>query len=121
MGPASSQTVDYAIVGAGIVGLAMARELKQRQPQARIAIFEKESTLGCHASGRNSGVLHSGIYYPPQSLKAKLCVEGAELLGHYCEAEGLPLRRSGKVILPTKPAEDSQLDFLFEPMAFRLH
>lgn len=106
------QTVDIAIVGAGIVGLAIARELKQQNSNLTIIIFEKESELGRHASGRNSGVLHSGIYYPPESLKAKLSVEGARLLGEYCEREGLTLIRSGKVILPTKPSEDTQLEFL---------
>lgn len=106
-------TTDYLILGAGIVGLAMARALKQREPAARIVVLEKESTLAAHASGRNSGVLHSGVYYKPGTLKARLCAEGSKLLGAYCEENGLPIRRVGKVIVPTRPEEDAQLDVLY--------
>jgi (S)-2-hydroxyglutarate dehydrogenase len=103
---------DYAIIGAGIVGLTVALELKSRRPQARVLLLEKEDRPGCHASGRNSGVLHSGIYYPPASLKARICAAGAREMAYYCDARGLPLRRPGKVLVPTVPEDGPQLDLL---------
>jgi len=102
------------VVGAGIVGLALARELRVRHPAARIVVLEKEAALGAHASGRNSGVLHSGIYYAAGSLKAALCAQGGRELAAYCSEHRLPIARSGKVIVPTCPAEDPALDLLFE-------
>ena len=72
--------VDFLIVGAGIAGLAVARELLRRDPIASVLILEKETSVGKHGSGRNSGVLHSGIYYPPESLKAKFCAEGSKMM-----------------------------------------
>jgi len=92
---------DFLIVGAGIVGLSIAREIKIREPGAKIKILEKESRLGMHASGRNSGVLHTGIYYPPGTLKAKLCKAGADAMFAYAEANSIPVRRDGKVIVAT--------------------
>lgn len=92
---------DFVIVGAGIVGLATAWELKKRYPEASIAVLEKESTLGRHASGRNSGVLHSGVYYGPATLKAKVCSTGAVRMMSFAEEHGIPYRRSGKVIIAT--------------------
>ncbi len=103
---------DFLVVGGGIIGLALARELSKRHPGARIAVLEKESSLGCHGSGRNSGVLHSGIYYPEGSLKARLCSAGAKSMASYCEERGLPLARLGKVILPLREEDDAQLDLL---------
>lgn len=107
------RSTDYLILGAGIVGLAMARALRLREPTARIVVLEKESQLAAHASGRNSGVLHSGVYYKPGTLRATLCAEGSKLLGAYCEENGLPIRRVGKVIVPTRAEEDPQLDVLY--------
>ncbi|MCI0447147.1 FAD-dependent oxidoreductase, partial [bacterium] len=78
-----SKRFDFVIVGAGIMGLAITRELRKRHPFSSIALLEKENALGKHASGRNSGVLHSGIYYPAGSLKAKLCAEGAREMAAY--------------------------------------
>jgi L-2-hydroxyglutarate oxidase LhgO len=103
---------DFAIVGGGIVGLAIARALKVRRPDARIVVFEKEPTIGAHASGRNSGVLHSGIYYAEGSLKARICAEGARRMAAYCDEHGLPIRRTGKVILPTRPGDGNRLEML---------
>lgn len=103
---------DYVIVGAGIVGLTVALELKRRRPKARVLLLEKEDRPGRHASGRNSGVLHSGIYYPPASLKARICAAGAREMADYCEARGLPLRRPGKLLVPTAPADGPRLDLL---------
>jgi L-2-hydroxyglutarate oxidase LhgO len=108
------KTYDTIVIGGGIVGLAIARELLSRDPNQRIAIFEKEPELGRHASGRNSGVLHSGIYYPPASLKGRLCTEGARLMREYCDERKLPIARIGKVIVPASEAEDGQLEVLLE-------
>lgn len=107
-----NHNVDFLIVGAGVVGLALAREIKIRRPDATIAILEKESRVGLHASGRNSGVMHSGIYYPEDSLKAKVCAEGALAMAEYCQIKGLPFARFGKVVLPVKVDDDPQLELL---------
>jgi L-2-hydroxyglutarate oxidase LhgO len=88
---------DFAIIGAGIVGLAVTFELKKRYPGANIVVLEKEPALGKHASGRNSGVLHSGIYYGPDTLKARVCPRGAARMMDFAEEQGIPYRRSGKV------------------------
>ena len=92
---------DFVIIGAGIVGLTSAFELKKRFPKASIAVLEKEAALGKHASGRNSGVLHSGIYYGSDTLKAKVCSKGAIRMMAFAEEHGIPYRRSGKVIIAT--------------------
>jgi len=96
-----AQTCDYLIVGAGIVGLTVARELKKRHPAARIVILEKESDVGMHASGRNSGVMHSGIYYGSSTLKAKVCSTGAARMREFAAEHGIACNRSGKVIIAT--------------------
>ena len=85
-----SKSFDFVIAGAGIMGLAIARELHKRMPASTIAIFEKEARPGMHASGRNSGVLHTGIYYASGSLKAQLCSEGAREMAQYCVENKLP-------------------------------
>ncbi len=108
------KTYDTVVIGGGIVGLAIARELLSRDPRQRIAVFEKEPELGRHASGRNSGVLHSGIYYPPASLKGRLCTEGSRLMREYCDERKLPIARIGKVVVPASDAEDGQLEVLLE-------
>lgn len=107
-----SKTADFVVVGAGIVGLAIARELRNRFPQSSISVLEKEQDVGKHASGRNSGVLHSGIYYVPGSLKSRVSVEGRKLMSEYCEQNKLPLVRAGKVILPVRDDDDQQLELL---------
>ncbi|MEI7456638.1 MAG: L-2-hydroxyglutarate oxidase [Nitrosomonadales bacterium] len=103
---------DYLIVGAGIVGLTVAREIRFREPNATITILEKESRLGVHASGRNSGVLHTGIYYPHGTLKAKLCKAGADAMFAFAEQNGIPVRRDGKVIVATSEENAKGLDTL---------
>lgn len=105
---------DFLVIGAGIVGLSMAKVLRERFPEAKICVLEKEANVGKHASGRNSGVLHSGIYYPPNSLKGKLCVEGAQALREYCAEYQLPLDTVGKVLVPTTFEEDQYLETLQE-------
>lgn len=99
------ESTDFLIVGAGIVGLTVARELRERHPRARIAVLEKESNVGCHASGRNSGVLHSGIYYFPGTLKAKFCAEGARRMLSFAKENGVAHRVAGKVILAAGPED----------------
>jgi len=99
------KTYDYVIVGGGIVGLTVANELKRRAPRASIAILEKEARLGVHASGRNSGVLHCGIYYGADTRKAKVCADGARRMMAYADANGIAYRKSGKVILATSEAQ----------------
>jgi (S)-2-hydroxyglutarate dehydrogenase len=96
---------DVAIVGAGILGLAAARELTRRDPALRVAVLEKEDEVGYHQTGHSSGVIHAGIYYTPGSLKARLCTAGARELYHYCEERGIPHERCGKVIVATTEAE----------------
>lgn len=106
------ETCDYLIIGAGIVGLSVAREIKSREPNARIRVLEKEPRLGVHASGRNSGVLHTGIYYPHGTLKAKLCKAGADAMFAYAKKHGIPVRRDGKVIVATSEENAKGLDKL---------
>ncbi len=103
---------DFVVIGAGIVGLTIARLLKMQNPNAKVVVFEKEGLLGLHGSGRNSGVLHSGIYYAPDSLKAKICVSGSQKMARYCKDNNLPFNNMGKVIISTKPENDKQIDVL---------
>lgn len=97
-------TADVAICGAGILGLTIARELV-KTGHNDIIIFDKETDLGFHASGRNSGVLHAGIYYDPGTLKAKMCLTGNQRMQAYCEEHDLPLFKSGKVIVTRDESE----------------
>ena len=90
---------DYLIIGGGVVGLAIAKELKSRFPTSTVAVLEKEPALALHASGRNSGVLHAGFYYSPESLKAKLTRDGNERMRNFCIENGLPLLETGKVVV----------------------
>src|SRR5881227_2186094 len=103
---------DVAVVGAGIIGLAVARELLLRRADLRVHVLEKEHEVGFHQTGNNSGVIHAGIYYAPGSLKARLCVEGARDLYEFCERHAVPVDRCGKVIVATTPAELPGLDEL---------
>jgi 2-hydroxyglutarate dehydrogenase len=103
---------DIVVVGAGIVGLAVARELLNRAPGRTVSVLEREDTLGFHQTGHNSGVVHAGIYYAPGSLKARLCTQGAPELLEYCEAKGIPTRRDGKLIVAVDEREMPRLDEL---------
>ncbi|MGE0171411.1 MAG: L-2-hydroxyglutarate oxidase [Oligoflexales bacterium] len=105
---------DFVVVGGGILGLSLATKLSDRFPDCSIAILEKESKLGCHASGRNSGVLHSGIYYPETSLKAQHSSAGAAWLSDFCNQYKLPIRKVGKVILPLRPEDEKILQLLYK-------
>jgi L-2-hydroxyglutarate oxidase LhgO len=106
-------TYDVAIVGGGIVGLATARELLIRHPRLRLIVLEKDDVLAGQQTGHNSGVIHSGIYYKPGSLKAQLCVEGREALWAHCDAKGIPYRNVGKLIVATEERELPLLDDLY--------
>jgi (S)-2-hydroxyglutarate dehydrogenase len=100
------------VVGGGILGLAVARELLMRHPRASVCVLEREQQLAAHQSGHSSGVIHAGIYYKPGSLKARMCVAGARELYEYCERAEIPHRRCGKVILAHSPGELKRLDEL---------
>jgi len=105
---------DVLIIGAGIVGLAIAYQLLERGISNNIVIIEKEKEIGMHSSGRNSGVLHAGIYYKPGSLKAKVCISGAKRLKSWITKRKLPISNCGKVIVPTKKKLDHMIDVLYE-------
>ncbi|MEO3806941.1 L-2-hydroxyglutarate oxidase [Nonomuraea sp. B1E8] len=106
-------TEKIGIVGAGIVGLAVARELA-RTRGAEVTVLDKEGRVGAHQTGHNSGVVHAGIYYPPGSLKAKLCREGVALLKDYCAAHALPYAEVGKLVVASTAAERPRLGALAE-------
>ena len=102
---------DYLIIGAGIIGLAIARDLRTRFPEATIAILEKEPDVAYHSSGRNSGVLHAGFYYTADSLKAKFTRDGNRQMREYCYANGLQINETKKVVVAK---DESELPALFE-------
>ena len=103
---------DLVVVGAGIVGLAVAREWLLRFPDDSVVVLEREAGPAQHQTGHNSGVVHGGIYYQPGSLKARLCVEGARLMYEYCEQHNIPHERCGKLIVAVAPDELPRLDDL---------
>ncbi len=102
---------DYIVIGGGVIRSALSREILQRDPGATLMILEKENSVGYHASGRNSGVLHAGFYYTADSLKAQFTREGNRLLKAYCESAGIPLLHSGKVVVAR---DERDLDGLAE-------
>ena len=108
----SDTAFDFGVVGAGIVGLALADRIRQVQPTATIVVFDKESSVGQHASGRNSGVLHAGFYYSPDSLKAQLTRDGNKLLREFLAAENIPIRETGKVVVAQTDSDVMQLQEL---------
>jgi 2-hydroxyglutarate dehydrogenase len=103
---------DVAVVGGGIVGLAVARELTERHPRMSVCVLEREKELGSHQTGHNSGVVHAGVYYAPGSLKARLCVRGARELYAYCHERAIAIEACGKTILATHPRELGRLEEL---------
>ncbi len=105
---------EILIVGGGIVGLATARAISQRYPDKHITLLEKESTLAYHQTGRNSGVMHSGIYYKPNSLKAINCRTGKQMMEDFCQQQDIPYRLVGKVIVATDEKELPAMKNLFE-------
>ena len=105
---------DITIVGAGLVGLATAYQLLQRDPTLKLAVIDKETSVGKHQSGHNSNVIHSGVYYPPDSLKAINCLRGYRMMLEYCDAHDLPYELCGKVIVATEEAELPLLQAIYE-------
>lgn len=110
----TSSSHDFAVIGGGIVGLSTAMALGRRFPAARILVLEKEKSWGAHQTGHNSGVIHSGIYYKPGSLKARLCRDGHRSMIEFCETNAIPYEICGKVIVATERRELKQLDTLIE-------
>ena len=108
------KSCDALIVGGGMVGLCIAHQLLERGITKSVTVLDKEPVLGRHSSGRNSGVLHAGLYYKPGSVKARVCVSGARRLRAWVEERGLPLNACGKVIVPPRLDLDGQLDVLAE-------
>jgi L-2-hydroxyglutarate oxidase LhgO len=101
--------LDCIVVGGGILGLATARRLLEQRPGLRLLLLEKESAVGRHQTGHNSGVIHTGLYYLPGSLKARLCVAGARMLNEFCQERHIPVERCGKLIIATEEWERDRL------------
>jgi L-2-hydroxyglutarate oxidase len=110
--PAAPGECDLAVVGGGILGLGVARELHRRRPDRSVAVLERGASVGSEQTGHNSGVIHAGIYYAPGSLKAQLCVAGARALYEYCDAHVIPYERCGKLIVARDSGELGPLDEL---------
>ena len=107
----TSTTADFVVIGAGVIGVTVASELKRRHPGATVLVLEKEAAPGLHASGRNSGVLHAGFYYTADSLKARFTRIGNQRMREYCESRGLRLNRCGKLVVAR---DESELEGLAE-------
>lgn len=105
--------IDVTIIGGGIVGLATALQLKQQRPDLKVVLIEKEPAVARHQTGHNSGVIHSGLYYKPGSLKATNCIRGYKLLLDFCDAEGIAYDLCGKIVVATRQEEIPQLDMLY--------
>ena len=110
-----SSKYDAVIIGGGIIGLSTAMQLKKdKYPDWRVAVVEKDAELANHQTGHNSGVIHSGIYYRPDSHKARFCVGGKQALIEFCDENEIEYERCGKVIVATNEAELGRLDNLYE-------
>ncbi|MEZ0610326.1 L-2-hydroxyglutarate oxidase [Fibrella sp. WM1] len=105
---------DVTIIGGGIVGLATALQLKQQRPGLSVIVLEKEIRVAAHQTGHNSGVIHSGLYYKPGSLKATNCISGYHMLLEFCDRENVPYELCGKIVVATKAEQVPQLNTLFE-------
>jgi len=104
---------DYIVIGAGIVGISLGLAILERSPEKKVLIIDKESKPGVHASGRNSGVLHAGFYYSPDSLKAKFCRLGNLELKNFCKENNIPILETGKVVVCQSKSDVSKLEDLF--------
>jgi L-2-hydroxyglutarate oxidase len=109
----SSTPYDFLIIGSGIIGLSIGIALLESGQKSRVVIYEKESALGLHASGLNSGVIHAGFYYTPNSLKARFCADGNKELKDLCKKNSLPLKEIGKVVVTSNPDEVERLEQLY--------
>jgi len=108
-----NQEFDHIIIGAGIVGISLGLSILERSPDRKVLILDKESRPGVHASGRNSGVLHAGFYYSPDSLKAKFCRLGNLELKNFCKQNSIPILETGKVVVCQSKSDVSKLEDLF--------
>ncbi|MDI2019901.1 L-2-hydroxyglutarate oxidase [Paenarthrobacter nicotinovorans] len=102
-----------AVVGGGIIGVAVARELSNKLDGVQVTVYEKEGRLAAHQTGHNSGVVHAGLYYEPGGLKARLCRRGVALLQEFCAAKALPYEACGKLVIAQTPEEQKRLDNIF--------
>jgi (S)-2-hydroxyglutarate dehydrogenase len=105
---------DLAVIGGGIVGLSTAMQMTERFPGISVAVLEKEPALARHQTGRNSGVIHAGVYYQPGSLKAQFCREGVEATTRFCREQGIAFEQCGKLLVATEPAELPRMEALYE-------
>jgi L-2-hydroxyglutarate oxidase len=105
---------DLAVIGGGIVGLSTAMQMTERFPGISVAVLEKEPALARHQTGRNSGVIHAGVYYQPGSLKAQFCREGVEATTRFCREQGIAYEQCGKLLVATEPAELPRMEALYE-------
>src|SRR5918998_4457250 len=105
---------DLAVIGGGIVGLATASAVQERLPGARVLVVDKEPGLARHQTGRNSGVIHAGVYYQPGSLKAQFCREGVEATTRFCRERGIAYEQCGKLLVATDVAELPRMEALYE-------
>jgi (S)-2-hydroxyglutarate dehydrogenase len=106
--------LDYCVIGGGIVGMATAMSLLQRRPGVSLVVLEKEAELARHQTGHNSGVIHSGIYYAPGSLKAELCKKGAQATKDFCREHRIPVTVQGKLLVATGPEDAKRMTDLEE-------
>lgn len=105
---------DYAVIGCGIVGLSTAHAIKKKDPDAKIAVIDKEKRISAHQTGRNSGVIHSGVYYKPGSLKARMAVQGRDSMVNFCRENDIPHDVCGKVLVATEKEELPRMEALYE-------
>jgi glycine/D-amino acid oxidase-like deaminating enzyme len=112
-----TSTTDFLVIGGGIIGVSVARELQRRHPAAAVTVLEKELAVDRHASGRNSGVLHAGFYYSADSLKARFTRDGNATLRDYYREKSLPLNQCGKLVVARTAADHPQMDELLRRRA----
>src|SRR5436305_5046227 len=105
---------DYCVIGGGIVGLATGMEILKKRPGSSLILLEKETKLATHQTGHNSGVIHSGIYYAPGSLKAELCRRGAQATKAFCDEHDIRYEICGKLLVATNATEAARMEALFE-------
>lgn len=110
----NNKNYDFVIIGAGIIGLTVAKNLQQKYSNSKILVLEKESAVALHASGRNSGVLHAGLYYAQDSLKSKFCISGSKLLTQYCHKNNITLNKCGKVVVVCNNEDLQELQLLYK-------